>query len=163
MRQAAGRALAALAAGGLVVGCLFWREEGPQGDPRYGVEVVEFEGVTEFHTRALEFYERLARRRVNTYATYQDRVLREYFQSEEEFSDYYADLADDLATGWFEQNRAVEVEVAEFLFDGPGRARVRVRLTGENGLPLRPGQTHLEREDHWVRRDGRWWVVPGKL
>lgn len=138
-----------------------WGRKGPQGDTRYGVEVVDYAGVADFHARALAFYERLSLRRVNSYGTYQDRVLREYFRDEAAFSDYYADLADDLDLAHFEQNRAFQVEVAEFVFDGPGRARVRVRLVGEDGKPLRPFSTDVEREDRWERQSGRWWVVPG--
>ena len=41
--------------------------------------------------------------------------------------------------------------------------RVRVRLTGENGRPLRWWETSLVREDRWERMDGRWWIIPGKL
>jgi hypothetical protein len=55
------------------------------------------------------------------------------------------------------------VEVAEFVFEGPGRALVRVKLVGEDGMPLRPGETEVEREDRWERREGQWWIVPGKL
>jgi hypothetical protein len=147
------------------LGCAWWPfgGEGPRGDPSQGVEVVDFEGVTAFHARALTFYERLSHRRVNTYATYQDRVLREYFRDEQAFADYYADLADSLDDAHFEQNRAVSVEVAEFVFEGPGRALVRVKLVGEDGMPLRPGETEVEREDRWERREGQWWIVPGKL
>jgi hypothetical protein len=151
---------AVLAAGG----CSWFRgDPGPVGDERFGIEIVDHDGVADFHERASAFYDRLAHRRVNTYATFSDRVLREYFPSEQAFADYYADLADDLDVAHFEQNRAVYVQVDEFMFDGPGRARVRVKLVGENGLPLRPGDTEVEREDQWVRRDGRWWIVPGKL
>jgi len=151
---------AALALGG----CFLWRgDPGVVGDERFGVELVEHEGVEDFHAHASAFYDRLAHRRVNTYATFSDRVLREYFPNEQAFADYYADLADDLDVAHFEQNRAVYVQVSEFMFDGPGRARVRVKLVGENGLPLRPGESEVEREDQWVRRDGRWWIVPGKL
>jgi hypothetical protein len=49
------------------------------------------------------------------------------------------------------------------MLDGPGRARVRFRLRGDNGLPLRFWSTSIEREDVWQREDGRWWIVPGKL
>jgi len=146
-------------------GCALWPwgEEEVLGDPRYGVEVVQDESIAEFHARARAFYERLAARRVNTYATYQDRVLRDYFRSEQEFADYYADLANDLAEAWFERNRPVEVEVAELVVEGRGRARVVVHLVGEDAKPLRPGLTHLVREDRWERQDGRWWIVPAKL
>lgn len=160
-------AVPALAAALLALGCGSlpwpWREAGPKGDPSFGVEIVEYPGVAEFHAQALAFYERLSYRRVNTYATYQDQKLREYFRTPADFDDYYAALAASLDDAHFEQNRPVGVEVAEFFFDSPGRARVRVRFVGEDGLPLRPGTTDALREDRWERRDGRWWVVPGRL
>jgi len=140
-----------------------WRDSGPRGDPEYGVEIVDFRGVTEFHARALAFYERLSYRRVNTYATYQDHVLREYFQTPGAFDDYYADLAASLDDAHFEQNRPLGVEVTEFIFDAPGRARVRVKFVGADGLPLRPGKTDSVREDYWERRDGTWWIRPDKI
>jgi hypothetical protein len=49
------------------------------------------------------------------------------------------------------------------LVDGPGRARVKVRIVGENALPLRIRRVILDREDRWERVGGEWWVVPGKL
>ena len=156
---------AVVVAVGLVLGCAWWpwRDTGVPGDEEFGVEVVDYVGITEFHATALGFYELLAHRRINTYATYKSPALREYFRSEEAFADYYADLAGDLADAHFEQNVALEVQVAEFLFDGPGRARVRLHLVGEDGYPLRPGTTDFEREDRWERREGRWWIVPEKL
>jgi hypothetical protein len=149
----------------LGMGCAWWPwgNKGPWGDPEFGVEVVTFDGVTEFHSRALAFYERLSYRRVNTYATYQDQVLREYFETPEAFDDYYASLASSLDAAVFEQNRPIGVEVAEFYFDAPGEATVRVRFVGYDGMPLRPGKTHSRRDDRWERRDGRWWIVPSNL
>jgi len=168
-RLASGAGRLALAAGLVLAsgGCALWPwgggEEEVLGDPRYGVEVVQEQSIADFYARAEAFYGRLASRRVNTYATYQDRVLREHFRSEREFADYYADLANALAEAWFERNRPVEVEVVELAIEEPGRARVVVHLVGKDGKPLRPGLTHLEREDRWLREDGRWWIVPAKL
>lgn len=159
-------ALAAVAFWGLGcawIGWPWWGDQGPWGDPEFGVEVVEFQGVADFHARALAFYERLSYRRVNTYATYQDQVLREHFETPEAFDDYYASLAASLDDAYFEQNRPVGVEVAEFRFDRPGVATVKVRFMGKNGLPLRPGKTDVQRADRWERRDGRWWLVPQNL
>ncbi len=53
--------------------------------------------------------------------------------------------------------------MGEFKLEGPGEARVLTRIVGENGLPLRPGQTGLDREDRWERVQGSWWIIPGKL
>ena len=147
-----------------LAGCALFREAPEvRPDTEYGVQLVEADAIHEFHGRASGFYGRLAHRRFNTLATFKDRVLREYFRSEGDFADYYADLADGLRTGHFERSTPLGLEVVEFLIDGPGRARVRIRIAGENGLPLRWWETEIEREDRWERRRGRWWIVPGKL
>lgn len=136
---------------------------GPLGDPEHGVELVSAEGVVEFHEHALAFYLRLRGRRFDTYATYRDDTLRGYFRDHDQYVDYYAELAQALDDAHFDKNRPLRAEIDEFLFDGPGRARVRFRMLGNNDLPLRWGSVGLEREDHWERREGRWWIVPAKL
>jgi hypothetical protein len=127
------------------------------------VELVSEGAVVEFYDRASAFYARLAGRRFNTLATYQDKELRQYFLGEPAFADWYAEFADQLATFHFEKNRPLTLAVEEFQVDGPGRARVRVEIVGENALPLRFWETRLVREDRWERQDGQWWVIPGKL
>jgi hypothetical protein len=138
---------------------------GPQTrpDPSAGVEVVRSDPVVEFYERASAFYDRMAQRRFNTLATYEDDSLRRYFRDEASFADYYADLADVLDRANFEKNRPLSLEVREFLVEGPGRARVRVRIRGNNSLPLRLRGAVVNREDRWERLDGDWWVVPGKF
>jgi len=151
--------LAWLLAAVLAAGC-----GGPAGPAAVGpAEVVSSGAVVEFYDRASAFYARLAGRRFNTLATFQDAELRQYFRGGPAFADWYADLADELATFHFEKNRPLTVSVEEFLVEGPGRARVRVAIVGENALPLRFWETRLEREDRWERQDGQWWVIPGKL
>jgi hypothetical protein len=145
------------------VGCAFGGTPAVRPDTSAGVEVASAEAVVDFYERANAFYDRMARRRFNSLATYQDEILRQYFRNEASFSDYYADLADSLDEHHFEKNRPVSLEVQEFLVDGPGRARVRVRLVGRNALPLRIRNVVIDREDRWERVDGHWWVVPGKL
>jgi hypothetical protein len=119
--------------------------------------------VIDFYLQATEFYARLEGRRFNSIVTFRDQELREYFQDDQTFSDYYADLAQALAEAHFERSRPIATRIEEFLVDGPGRARVRVRIGGENGLPLRWWETAVQREDWWVRQKGRWWLVPGHL
>jgi len=126
-----------------------------------GVEVLTASPEVEFHLRASQFYERLTGRRFNSLATFRDPALREFFETPESFSDYFSDLAQDLAEANFERNQPLATEVEEFAVDAPGRARVRVWIGGENGLPLRFWSTRLVREDRWERRDGRWWIIPG--
>lgn len=125
------------------------------------VEVVNSTEVADFYAHATEFYRRLEGRRFNSVASFRDAGLREYFGSEQSFTDYYADLADDLSTASFERSVPLQTEVQEFLVDGPGRARVKIRIVGEDGRPMRFWATAMDREDRWERRDGRWWVVPG--
>jgi hypothetical protein len=126
-----------------------------------GVEVLTDAPEVEFHLRASQFYERLTGRRFNSLVTYRDPALREFFETQESFSDYFADLAQDLAEANFARNQPLATSVEEFVVDGPGRARVRVWMGGDNGLPLRFWSTRLVREDRWERRNGRWWIIPG--
>jgi hypothetical protein len=126
------------------------------------VEVVNSSEVTDFYTRASEFYRRLEGRRFNSIASFRDAGLREYFGTDQSFVDYYATLADELSTASFERSVPLHTDVQEFLVDAPGRARVKVRIVGEDGRPLRFWATSVEREDRWERRDGRWWILPGR-
>ena len=146
-----------------VAGCGGGAAPGPAPDVDFGVQVADSEAVAGFHARASSFYARLARRRFSTRATYRDPRLREYFPTAQAFSDYYADLAQALVEADFERSRPLRLEVLEFSFDAPGRARVQLRLTGDDGRPLRWGERVLEREDRWERRGGRWWLAPGKV
>jgi len=136
---------------------------GPQPDLSEGVELVSHSAILEFQERAQAFYDRLSLRRFNTHATYTDPVLREHFQSEVAFFDYYADLAHSLEQAVVEKNRALIAEVKEFALEAPGRARVQVRIRSNNGKPLRYWTVVTERIDVWERVDGVWWVVPGKV
>lgn len=137
--------------------------EGPQPDLSQGVQVVEHRAIVEFQERAQGFYDRLSLRRFNTHATYTDPVLREHFQDEIAFFDYYADFAHTLDQASVEKNRALVAEVKEFALEGPGRARVELRIRSNNGKPLRYWTVVIERRDVWERVDGVWFVVPGKL
>lgn len=149
---------------GLYWGWLPWMDRPPtRADESHGVQLVGNEAVVEFHERANTFYARLAKRRFNTLATYRDERLREYFRTDAAFSDYYADLAQTLQDFHFEKNRPVRLAVRDFVFEGPGRAKVTVRIEGANGLPLRPGKTVYLRQDRWERLEERWWIIPGKL
>jgi hypothetical protein len=150
--------LAALSALLLALGC----RGTPASDAPRCLEIDPTE-VASFEWRIGDFYERLAARRFNSIATFGDPALREFFESLESFSDYYADLAQDLAEANFEGNRASQVIVDDVCFELPVSARVRVRFVGGDGRPLRWWRTQLERDDRWELREGRWWIIPGKL
>ncbi len=109
------------------------------------------------------FYERLASRRFNSKATYDDPGLRDYFHSVEAFADYYASLAEALERANFEDFRPTAVRLDRLERTGPGRVDVRVSFQGANALPLRWWWVHLVRNDHWEYVDGRWWMIPGKV
>lgn len=119
--------------------------------------------AADFEWRVGDFYERLSNRRFNSIATFGDPALREFFESLESFSDYYADLAQDLADANFEANRPDRVTVEKVCFEQPTAARVTVRFVGRNGRPMRFWSTNLVRDDRWEQRDGRWWIIPSKL
>lgn len=148
-------------------GCALWpfggAPEGPAPDPAYGVVEVDSEEIVGFFERAEAFYGRLAQRRFNTISTFRDEVLREFFRTESAFADYYADLAADMAEAHFERNRPLVLEVVEMRLEGPGEAAVMTRIVGEDGRPLRPGESTVERVDRWERVGGSWWIVPAKL
>ncbi|MGH0034377.1 MAG: hypothetical protein ACQGVK_05070 [Myxococcota bacterium] len=137
---------------------------------------------------ATDFYRRIANRRFNSIATYQDPSLREFFRTEQAWSDYYADLVQKLEEAYFEAVRPTRVQVVSIDFEERDvaeleggspetgepdpllatlepqlTARIVVRFTGENGRPLRWWTTSIQRTDSWKRIEGRWWIVPGKL
>jgi hypothetical protein len=126
-----------------------------------GVQVADTPEVTDFYSRASGFYQRLEGRRFNSIASFHDAGLREYFASDTSFVDYYSALADELANAAFERSVPISTHVEEFIVDGPGRARVRVRIVGKDGRPMRFWSTAIEREDRWERREGHWWVTAG--
>jgi hypothetical protein len=117
----------------------------------------------EFLQRTETFYTTLIRRRFNTLETFNDRVLRDHFQTPDAFFDYYADLAQSLNEARFERSRPTTVQIEEFLFENRFIAQVQVRFVGKNNRPLNPGNSVLIRLDRWERVDGRWWIRPGKL
>ncbi len=141
----------------LLGGCAGGSGAGPV--PGATVSLVSDDEVASFYERASTFYRHLEGRRFNSVTTFRDRFFRDYFRDEVAFSDYYADLARDLDEIVLERNQPLFAEVQEFLVDGPGTARVRVRIGGQNGKPLRWWSVSLLREDRWERHDGRWWIV----
>jgi hypothetical protein len=156
VRRAAAVLLAAFA-----VGCA--GDPPPLPAPEHGAVAVAPEVALALRHRLDGFYLRLAHRRFDTLETYNDFIMRDHFTSLDLFFDYYADLAEDLATAQFDRNRPTDVDVLEFLFEDTTKALVLVRFRGEDGRPLRPGTVELVRTDRWEWSEGTWWVRPGKL
>jgi hypothetical protein len=110
------------------------------------------------------FYQRLAHRRVNSIATFHDPALREFFQSEEAFADYYADLVQDLGDEHFRANRPQQIDLLSLHVEpGADRAVAIVKFRGDNALPLRFWSVDYSRRDVWELSQDRWWIVPGKI
>jgi hypothetical protein len=148
---------------GLFCGSACLSSSGHIPKPRSGSVGVAGGYAIDFHQRAETFYETLIRRRFNTLETFKDPVLRDHFQTPDDFFDYYADLAQSLYLARFDRSRPTDVEVEEFLFENRFIAQVQVRFVGNNSRPLYPGKAVLIRLDRWERINGRWWIAPGKL
>jgi hypothetical protein len=131
--------------------------------PPGGSVPVPPEDSLEFYLHANAFYDALNLRRFNTIETFNDPLLREQFRTENQYADYYADLAQSLDEADFDRNRPRSVAIQDFLFESPTLVHVQIRFVGDDDRPLRPNKTSLRRIDRWERVDGRWWLAPEKL
>jgi hypothetical protein len=154
------RSFAASALLGASIACL---SAGPVPEPLTGSVPVSPAASLAFYMQASEFYQGLVQRRFNTLETFNDPLLRNQFQTESRFFDYYADLANSLNEADFERSRPVAAEVQDFIFENPWLVHVQVRFVGEDDRPLRPNKTSLGRLDRWERVDDRWFLAPEKL
>lgn len=109
------------------------------------------------------FYERIASRRFNSLATFEDPSIRQFFPTLAAYSDYYAALVDALDWANIRYNRPTRIDLLGIEVDEGGSLRLSLRFVGRNDLPLRWWNSSLLRTDEWSWRDGRWWVVPGKV
>ena len=112
---------------------------------------------------SLVFYDRIANRRFNSKATFDDPALREFFKTVEAFADYYASLSESLERAHFESLRPTAVRLDGMNRIAANRVEVSVTFRGENGLPLRWWSSYVERTDVWEFIGGRWWIIPGKV
>lgn len=150
------------------MGCLTTRQ------PEWAASVTDFQleqalvGLPEEAVAGLVplseiFYDRITSRRFNSRATFEDPSVREFFPSVAAYSDYYAALVDDLDRAFIEFNRPTSVKLLSVERMENGSLGLALRFVGENDLPLRWWSADLVRTDEWVWRDGRWWIVPGKV
>ena len=160
--------LAVVLATGVLAGCLSprevpWSEGIPESEWQSALADLPEEAQTALKPLSEVFYGRITSRRFNSRATFEDPSVRQFFPSVAAYSDYYAALVDDLDQAFIEFNRPTVVELLGVERNDSGTLQIKVRFTGENDLPLRWWTASLEREDEWVWREGRWWVVPGKV
>ena len=109
------------------------------------------------------FYSRIASRRFNSRATFEDPSVRQFFQTVAGYSDYYAALVDALESANIRYSRPSRIDLLEAEVSGSGNVLLKLRYVGRNDLPLRWWNASLVRTDEWSWREGRWYVVPGKV
>ena len=127
------------------------------------VELVEDRDVLLLGSRIERLYERLEGRPLAVVGTYEDPRLREFFATTQDFVDYYASLTSQLREASFRHSRALRIEIREFHFEGPDRARVELVLVGRHFRRLRFWEVRTERTDLWQRSGSTWVVRPDRL
>lgn len=167
-RRAGGRVLGLLLAVSLLPSCAgreppAWGAELTETELQRVAEAFPGEAVAEFLPLSEIFYQRITSRRFNSRATFEDPSVRQFFPTVAAYSDYYAALADDLDRANIRYNRPTRVELVGVDVAENGNLLLRLRLVGRNDLPLRWWSATLTRADEWTWRDGRWYVVPGKV
>lgn len=142
--------------------------------PAWGSELTETEraaiaaglpvdAVAELLPLSSIFYERITSRRFNSRATFEDPSVRQFFPTVAAYSDYYAALVDALDRANIRFARPTRIELLGIEVAPTGNLLLSLRFVGENDLPLRFWSASLLRTDEWTWRDGRWYVVPGKV
>jgi hypothetical protein len=119
--------------------------------------------ILRFAQRIDRFYRLLENLPLDVRLTFEDTALRAYFSDEEQFSAYYASLADQIRRAQFRNSTAQRVDIGPFRFDSDETAVVDVTLIGRHERALRVGELELPRRDTWRLVDGRWMVSPAKL
>ena len=156
----------------LSLGCA--RPDGAPGTIEWGDELTDTEraaveaafsaeAIAELVPLSEVFYERITSRRFNSRATFEDPSVRQFFPTVAAYSDYYAALVDALDRANIEFNRPTQVDLLGVEIAESGNLLLELRFIGRNDLPLRWWNAVLLRTDEWSWRDGRWYVIPGKV
>ncbi|MFI5314175.1 MAG: hypothetical protein ACHQ6T_00610 [Myxococcota bacterium] len=121
------------------------------------------EEVAAFSVRIEGFYHQLEDVPLDALVTYQNRQLRDCFETPGAFSDYFSALATAARDAYFRDKTARSVQIRQFQFAGPEEATVEVYFKSVHERVLRFWSIGFERADHWKRTDGVWRIVPEKL
>ncbi len=162
-------AVGALLAALWLVGCAAagrvgtWGAEVPRDERDLAFAGLPVEAQRAFLPLTQVFYERIASRRFNSRATFDDPSVRQFFPSVAAYSDYYAALVDVLDRAHVKNNQPSQIELLGLNATGEGVLKLSLRFVGKNDLPLRWWNATVLRTDEWRWQDGRWWVVPGKV
>lgn len=152
----------------LLVGCAGdasapWGSAVPRDERDLALAGLPLEAQRSFLPLSQVFYARIASRRFNSRATFEDPSVRQFFPSVAAYSDYYAALVDVLDMGHVRNNHPSKIELLGLEATGDGVLKLSLRFEGRNDLPLRWWHASVLRTDEWRWKDGRWWVVPGKI
>ena len=120
-------------------------------------------GVLRFAQRIDRFYRQLENLPLDVRLTFEDTSLRAYFSDGDQFSAYYASLADQIRRAQFRNATALRVDIGGFRFEGDDKAVVDLTLVGRHERTLRVGELEIMRTDTWRLVEGRWMVSPAKL
>lgn len=161
-------AVGALMATSLWLGCAggpvgSWGGAVPRDERDLALAGLSVEAQQAFLPLSQVFYKRIASRRFNSRATFDDPSVRQFFTSVAAYSDYYASLVDVLDRGHVRNNHPFQIELLGLNATGDGILELSLRFVGNNDLPLRWWNATVLRTDAWRWQDGRWWVVPGKV
>ena len=140
-----------------------WGGEVPRDERDLAFAGLPVEAQRAFLPLTQVFYERIASRRFNSRATFDDPSVRQFFPSVAAYSDYYAALVDVLDRAHVKNNQPSQIELLALNATGEGVLELSLRFVGRNDLPLRWWNASVLRTDEWRWQDGRWWVVPGKV
>ena len=140
-----------------------WGGEVPRDERDLAFAGLPVEAQRAFLPLTQVFYERIASRRFNSRATFDDPSVRQFFPSVAAYSDYYAALVDVLDRAHVKNNQPSQIELLALNATGDGVLELSLRFVGRNDLPLRWWNASVLRTDEWRWQDGRWWVVPGKV
>jgi hypothetical protein len=126
-------------------------------------ELENDEGVLRFAQRIDRFYRLLENLPLDVRLTFEDTGLRAFFSDGEQFSAYYASLADQIRKAQFRNATALRVDIGGFRFESDDTAIVDLTLVGRHERTLRMGELEILRSDTWRLVEGRWMVSPAKL
>jgi hypothetical protein len=116
-----------------------------------------------FAERVGAFYGLLEGEPLDALVTFEDADLRAYFAEDQDFTDYYASLAQRVRESRFRHARADQVVVQEFRTEGANLAVVDIVLVGKHERALIFWDLELELTDVWRRQGGTWFLSPDKL
>jgi len=117
-----------------------------------------------FSARIEGFYKALEDVPLDALVTYQNKQLRDCFDTQGAFSDYFSALATEARQLYFRDTTARSVRIRNFDFANADEALVTVTFTSVHERALRFWSIHFDRWDTWHRgEDGIWRIVPAKL